>query len=61
MDGENFGPNSENNPYDASKTGPLCPQITILTEPVSLITIIKIQPNIERVIKAIIPVSGRNS
>ena len=57
LDGEGFGQNSEKNPYDASKTGPLCPQVTILSEPVSQITRIKIQPNIERVIKLIIPVS----
>ena len=61
LDGEGFGQNSERNPYDASKTGPLCPQVTILSEPVSQITRIKIQPNIERVIKLIIPVSDRLS
>ena len=61
LPGENIlRPNSESNPYDASKTGPLCPQVTILSEPVSLITQIKIQPNIERVIKLLIlPVSHR--
>merc|ERR1712027_76984 len=47
---------TENRPYNAGPTGPLCPQLGVVTQPIiTAVAIIPIQSTIEIVLKQILP------
>ena len=49
---------TQNRPYDAGPTGPLCPQLGVVTQPIiTAVAILPIQSTIEIVLKQILPVS----